>query len=263
MFETVATERFHDRRKRLLSYETLPVSIGVHAAAVAAVVVATVWTVSFPEASPRVTVPYSLTRVPDPPPPPPPPPKAAVKQPEPVKQLPPPPPVKLAQVVAPTLIPDRIPDVIEPIPLPPEIPMPVTNTAPPVGDPGGDVNGVIGGDIAGKIHGKAGGIPWPDDGRVHIARDEKLPMESVEQEYPHYPDEARNKRLEDQVVVRYVIGTNGRVNDVEIISHAKDKMFDDAAVEAIKHWRFRPMIKDGKKVEVMHELAVNFEIVVR
>jgi protein TonB len=64
-------------------------------------------------------------------------------------------------------------------------------------------------------------------------------------------------------VVRYVIGTNGRVTDVEIISHAREPMFDQAAVEAIRRWRFRPMIKDGKKVEVMHELAVNFEIVVR
>jgi protein TonB len=262
MFETVATERFQDRGRRLF-YETLPVSLAVHAAAVAAVIVGTVWTVTFPDESPRVTVPYSLTRVPDPPPPPPPPPKAAVKQPEPVKQLPPPPPVKLAQIVAPTIIPDKIPDVIEPPPIP-ELPLPVaTATAPPVGDPNGSSDGILGGDIAGKIHGKAGGLPWPDDGRVHIARDEKLPLESVEQEYPHYPDDMRKKRVEDQVVVRYVIGTNGRVTDVEIVSHASDKSFDDAAVEAIRKWRFRPMVKDGKKVEVMHELAVNFEIVVR
>ena len=258
MFETVATERFQDRRKRLLSYETLPVSIGVHAAAVAAVVVATVWTVTFPEDSPRVTVPYNLTRVPDPPPPPPAP-KAPVKQPEPVK-LPPPPPVKLTQIVAPTVIPDKIPDVVEPPPLPPEIPMPVTNTAPPAGDPGGDPNGVIGGDIAGKLHGKAGGIPWPDDGRVHIARDEKLPMESVEQEYPHYPDDARKKRLEDQVVVRYVIGTNGRVKEVTVISPPERALFVEVTLKAIRNWRFRPMIKDGEKKEVVHELTVYYRL---
>ena len=91
----------------------------------------------------------------------------------------------------------------------------------------------------------------------------KLPMESVEQEYPHYPAEAQKKHLEDQVIVRYVIGTNGRVKEVEIIDHAKEKMFDDAALEAVSRWRFRPFRKDGKPIEVVHELAINFQIVLR
>jgi protein TonB len=260
MFETVSPETFQAKSRRLF-YETLPLSLALHAAAIAAGVVASVWNVGFPDASPRVSIAYSLTRVPDPPPPPPPP-KAAAPQ-QPVKTAPPPPALKLTQIVAPTVIPDKIPDVVEPPPLPPEPEPAAPVQSVPVGDPNGSTEGILGGDIAGKIHGKAGGVPWPDDGRVHIERDQKLPMESVEQEYPHYPDDARKKRLEDQVIVRYVIGTNGRVTDVEIISHAKEPMFDEAAVDAIKRWRFRPMIKDGKRVEVMHELAVNFEIVVR
>src|SRR3989442_810857 len=82
--------------------------------------------------------------------------------------------------------------------------------------------------------------------RVHIERNQQLPLLPVSQEYPTYPEEARKKQLEDQVIVRYVIGKNGRVIDVQIINHAKEPMFDQATVEAIKQWRFRPMIKDGK-----------------
>ena len=88
-------------------------------------------------------------------------------------------------------------------------------------------------------------------------------METVEQEFPHYPPEAQKKHLEDQVVVRYIIGTNGRVKDVQILDHAKEKMFDDSALEAVRRWKFRPLIKDGKAVEVVHDLAINFEIVMR
>ena len=37
---------------------------------------------------------------------------------------------------------------------------------------------------------------------------------------------------------------------------------DDAAVQAIRHWRFRPMIAESVTVEVVHELTVRFRLVV-
>jgi protein TonB len=258
MFETVVPESFETRSKRVF-YESLPVSIALHALIVVGAGAATLWDVVFPTESPRISVAYSLTRIPEPPPPPPPPPKADAPKAEPVKALAPP--LPLNQIVAPTVIPDRIPEVIPPPPEPPA-PQPVVADAVPVAT-GGDPNGVIGGEIGGKIRGIKGGVFFPEDGRMHFDRDDKLPMDSVEQEYPRYPSEAQKKQLEGTVVVRYVIGTNGRVKDVEIIDPSVDKMFDEAAVEAIRRWRFRPLIKDGKRIEVVHELAVNFELVRR
>jgi protein TonB len=102
---------------------------------------------------------------------------------------------------------------------------------------------------------------FPDDGRVHIERGKQLPLEVVSQDYPQYPEDAKKKQLEDQVIVRYTIGKNGRVTKVEIIDHAREPIFDKATVEAIREWRFRPMVKDGERVEVVHELAVNFVLI--
>ena len=242
-------------------YETLPLSLAIHGLAVAAGILAAIWNVGFPEASPRVSVAYSLTRIPDPPPPPLPP-KAPAPQEAPQKaQAPPPPPkpILFAQELAPVVIPEKV----QPVSLPP-VPEPVAPAPVPTttgaGDPNGSVAGQIAGDLAGKLHGTPGGIMFPD-GRLHVDRDEKLPMEAVDQEYPHYPREAQKQGLEDQVVVRYIIGTDGRVKDVEIIDHAKEKVFDDAALDAIRRWRFHPMVKDGKRVEVVHELAINFQLV--
>lgn len=258
MFETVVPETFETRSKRLF-YETLPVSIGLHVVGFSLAAAATLWNVVFPTESPRVSVTYSLTRVPDPPPPPPPP--RAEPRPVPIK-TPPPPPLPIAQIVAPTVIPETIPEVIPP---PPEPPPPVVAAPVVVAEavPGGSADGVIGGELAGKVFGIKGGIAFGADGRVHVERDEKLPMASVEQVYPRYPAEAQKKRMEGTVIVRYVIGTNGRVKEVEVIDPGPDKMFDEAAVEAIRLWRFRPFVKDGKRVEVVHELAVNFELVLR
>jgi len=253
MFETVLPETFEARSKRVF-YETLPVSIALHAMGIGAAFVIAIWNVVFPLQSPRLIRAYSLASIPDTPPPPPP--LAAVAPAPKHVEIPKLPPPQLDQIVAPTVIPDTIPQPPDPLPPPVRAPEPV-----PTGIPGGSVDGKLGGEMGGKLRGVDGGIAFPEDGRVHIERNQQLPLPPVSQEYPNYPDEAKKKQLEDQVVVRYVIGKNGRVIDVQIIDHAKEPMFDQATVDAIRKWRFRPMIKDGKPIEVVHELAVNFELI--
>ena len=265
MFETVVPETAV-RRSRRVFYETLPVSLAVHAMAVGGVLVSSVWNVAFPSQSPRVILAYSLTRIPDPPPPPTPPPAAqpaaALKPKEPVK--PTPPPAAPAQLVAPTVIPDLIPqiaDVPPPQPAPPEAPQ--AAAPPPQAVAGGEAKGDASGELGGKKFGTVGGIVFAEDGRVHVDRKEKLPLKVLEQEYPHYPDAARKDRLEDSVVVRYTIGTDGRVNDVAILEHAKHVMFEDETLRVIRAWRFRPMKINGKAVEVVHEVEVFYQFIGR
>ena len=248
MFESVAPETFQTRSKRLM-YETLPLSIALHLIVIAAVMASTLWTVVFPEQTPRLVRAYFLSSIPDPPPPPPPPSPAA---PQPLM----PPPAQL-MVLAPTKIPDLIPTLDPPAPVVPPPVLPVVAEIAPAGDPAGQT----GGEIGGKLHGIPGGVVFPEDGRVHIDRNEQLPLVVVSQDYPKYPDDARKKQLEDQVIVRYVIGKDGRVIDIQIIDHAQTPSFDEAVLTAIRNWRFRPMIRDGKKTEVVHELAVNFELI--
>src|SRR5689334_8986156 len=144
MFESVVPE-IVARPSRRLFYETLPISLMVHAAAVVGVAVSSVWNVAFPIESPRMTIAYSLTRVPDPPPPPPPPPKpqpAAPAQPKPAALPKPAPPPALGQIVAPTVIPDIIPQLVEepPAPPPPVQAPPVVQQSPQA-VAGGDIKG--------------------------------------------------------------------------------------------------------------------------
>ena len=253
MFETVAPETFEARSRKVL-YETLPVSLAIHAVAIAGLGIAALWNVVFPTESPRIVRAYSIVSVPDPPPPPPSP-RARPEPPKQVEAAPPP-----DKIVAPAVIPDTIPLIPDPAPPSAAVLAPAAPPATDTGLPGGSVDGRIEGEIGGKLHGAAVSF-FPQDGRVHIERNQSLPLQVISQEYPIYPDRAKKEQLEDQVVVRYIIGKKGQVIDVQVIDHAKNSLFDDAAVEAIKRWRFRPMIQDGKPVEVVHELAVNFELV--
>ena len=117
----------------------------------------------------------------------------------------------------------------------------------------------VGGDLHGVIGGKLGGVAA--DGRVYVERDRPLPMHPVSQAYPAYPDDARVRHWDDSLVVRYVIGKNGRVKEVTVITHADRHVFEEETVKAIGSWRFKPLIKDGQAVEVVHELTVYFKLV--
>lgn len=258
MFETVAPAAFQTRSRRVF-FETLPISIAVHVIGVSALVANVLWNVAFPTQSPKMFVAYNLTQVPDPPPPPPP-----LARPAPVNPEPPsPPPTPPAQVVAPTIIPDKIPDVVPPEPDPPAPPVAAPVAAPTA--PVSSEKGVVAGQPGGSSHPLAtvGGITFGDDGRMYVDRKVKMPLQEIDHNYPHYPDGARKKKLEGTCVVRYTIGKNGRVIDIAILDHAKDPMFDEETLNTVRSWRYRPMMVDGKPVEVVHELEVNYEFIVR
>lgn len=254
MFETVAPDLAERRQHRLLMVETLPFSIAAHAAAAAVAFVVVTQETIFPDHSPRLVRGYAIASIPDPPSPPPPPATAAAPAPQ-------PPTPESEEIVAPTLIPDTIPHLADVTPAPLETRVSGPSEGPPSGVHGGDPSGVAGGEIGGTPGGVVGGIP--DDGRLHVERNEHLPLVVVEQPFPKYPETMRRLRKEGMVTLRYIIGTNGRVKEVMILDPDPQEPFNDAALEAIRQWRFRPMIRDGKPIEVVHELTVIYELILR
>jgi protein TonB len=263
MFETVVPETFAPRSRRVF-YETLPISIAVHVVGIGAALASMLWNVVLPTQSPKMVVAYSLTEVPDPPPPPPPPKVEAAKIAS-VPKLAPPPPAAPTQIVAPTVIPDAIPEVVPPPPPMPAPPPAAVTPAPAATDAPGIAKGVVGGQLGGigKSLGAAGGIRFGDDGRVYVDRTVKLPLKEIDHEFPHYPDAAKKSRLEGSCVVRYTVGKNGRIIDIAILDHAVDPMFDQETLNTIRGWRYRPMTVNGKPVEVVHEVEVNYQYIVR
>jgi protein TonB len=259
MFETVVPETFAPRSRRIF-YETLPVSIALHAIAMVGIVAANVWQVSFPANSPKLTMMYQMiAELPSPPPPPPPPaaaPKADVQPSRPVE-------IRPEDIVAPTVIPDQIP-ILTQLPLVADANVPGVEGGVEGGVAGGVFGGspvgVEGGEIGGSVGGVVGSVSNAPPNTVIIERDKPLPMTAMSKVYPQYPEEARIRGWEDELVVRYVIGKDGRVKDVKVLGSPERKQFADTTLRAIRHWRFRPMIKDGQAQEVIHELTVYFKL---
>jgi protein TonB len=57
--------------------------------------------------------------------------------------------------------------------------------------------------------------------------------------------------------VRAVIAPDGSVESVEVVS-STNPMFNDAAVDAVRRWRYRPALMNGRPVRVYFSVVVDF-----
>jgi protein TonB len=158
--------------------------------------------------------------------------------------------------IAPPRIPDRIADIIDAAPLPP---------GPDIGMPGGDrdIAGVPDGVFHSILTNASRNDPPPEisprrakpierrvvGGDVQAAKLVNAPK-------PEYPTLAKVARVQGTVRLEAIIGTDGRVQDLQVISG--HPMLVKAAMEAVSQWRYQPTLLNGVPVEVQTEINVNF-----
>lgn len=98
-------------------------------------------------------------------------------------------------------------------------------------------------------------IAAPPAGPVSVANlDERM----IEGEPPRYPTESRRKKEQGTVVLRLLIGTDGRVQQVSIAESSGFERLDKAALDAARRWRWQPMLRDGVPVEVRGLMPIPF-----
>jgi TonB family protein len=73
---------------------------------------------------------------------------------------------------------------------------------------------------------------------------------------PVYPAETRELRLQGAVVLEGVIGTDGAVRDIRVVSG--DARLADPAVEAVRQWRYEPFRSNGEAVDMLSTITVHF-----
>jgi protein TonB len=61
------------------------------------------------------------------------------------------------------------------------------------------------------------------------------------------------------VVVRFSIGTNGRVSDLEVLESQPQGMFDDAAQDAVRKWLYEPRRENGVAVASVAKARLVFD----
>ncbi|OQB94959.1 MAG: transport protein TonB [Verrucomicrobia bacterium ADurb.Bin122] len=76
---------------------------------------------------------------------------------------------------------------------------------------------------------------------------------------PAYPYELRKQGISGQVVMDFVVSPDGSVRDVEVRS-ATAPAFAASAITAMRGWRFKPGIRDGKAVSCRLSMPLMFEL---
>jgi|HubBroStandDraft_3_1064219.scaffolds.fasta_scaffold01270_7 TonB family protein len=76
---------------------------------------------------------------------------------------------------------------------------------------------------------------------------------------PDYTRAAQVARLEGDVVLKAVIDERGRVTHLEVLRGLALGL-DQSALDAVRHWRFRPSTRNGKPVKVFYILTVHFRL---
>lgn len=93
----------------------------------------------------------------------------------------------------------------------------------------------------------------PSEGDFVYYEDEPVPVTTVK---PNYPEFAREAQIQGTVILHVLVGKDGRVKNVKVIRGVTG--LNDAAVEAIKRWVFKPALSNNKPVAVWVEVPINF-----
>jgi protein TonB len=73
-----------------------------------------------------------------------------------------------------------------------------------------------------------------------------------------YPDVARQAGIEGIVSMRVVINKDGAVEKVDVLSG--EQALQQAAITAVRQWRYQPFLLEGNAVPVVTIVNVKFQI---
>ncbi len=203
----------------------------------------------YTEALPKTMMATMLTAPPPPPPPPPPPAPAQVVHVKPQAHL-----MDAGKLMAPKVIPKEV-KIIKEDAEPDMGAVGMTG-----GVPGGVAGGSMGGVLGGVIGGMGGAPPPPKPklggplkvgGNVQAAR-------IVNRVQPVYPPLARQTRISGTVRLHAIIGKDGTIQSLEVLSG--HPLLQQAALDAVRQWRYQPTLLNGDPVDVDTTIDVIFSL---
>lgn len=164
-------------------------------------------------------------------------------------------------------LPTKAPEQPVEAPVEPANPETVPDTAPVsdevasnvAGPPG--VEGVVAGIVGGAINGREGGLLGATGGDALELKQVARAPQVLEQIKPRYPRRAKTDGIEGLVLVRIIIGADGRVEPEHTRVIRSVPELDAAAISAVSQWRFSPALgRQGRPVRVIVEIPVQFSL---
>jgi TonB family protein len=131
---------------------------------------------------------------------------------------------------------------------------PIILPPPPPAPAGSAMGGVIGAVLSSQPA-AAPGFTGSDRVRVEGVISEGLLLTKVQ---PVYPPLARQARIQGSVVLKTIIAKDGSIESLALMSG--HPMLVPAAIDAVKQWKYKPYLINGRPVAVDTQVLVNFTL---
>jgi TonB family protein len=96
------------------------------------------------------------------------------------------------------------------------------------------------------------------DPQIFTVSREALQAKLVHMENPVYPTDARNKHQQGSVQLGVIIDKSGAIKDIHVLEGTCQ--FSEAAINAVKKWRYEPILINGVAKEVASVVHVFFRL---
>ena len=164
--------------------------------------------------------------------------------------LPPPP----ALLPSPRVHPPSVAGIPVPVPAEPDVPL--------VHDNGNAADHGVPGPPTEGVRSDASALPpgeEPLPGPEQWVWAEQYPV-AVTQITPEYPEIGREAGVEGLVVVKVLVGKDGRVLDARLDEKHQVPLLNDAALAAARRWVFTPALANGRPVVVWSAIPFHFRL---
>ena len=125
------------------------------------------------------------------------------------------------------------------------------------GVPGGVEGGIPGGVVGGIVGGLPTEAPPPPVKVVRIGGALVAPK-LVKNVRPEYPPLAAQARVQAIIILEAQVDTRGFVKNVHILRG--NPLFDESATDAVKQWRYQPLLLNGEPTEFILTVTLIFNL---
>lgn len=77
---------------------------------------------------------------------------------------------------------------------------------------------------------------------------------------PRYPPVARRRNEQGRVVLQVTVGADGAVEALSVLVSSGSRLLDDAAMDAVRRWRFNPARRAGIAIVARVEVPILFRL---
>ncbi len=85
-----------------------------------------------------------------------------------------------------------------------------------------------------------------------------MTLQRVHSVQPQFPEFARERDLSGYVELEFTVLSDGSVANVTVVKSQPARVFDKSALDAVRQWRYRPLVRNGVPTEEHTRVRLNF-----